>query len=309
MDHTVFTGNPLDRVSAKRPDSAWIAARLADPNARVLAVWNGRPFVETPGDEGREEGARLAYITAGEARRIAGDREDGLFFLGLDGETPVFGMEIGGASDPGEGAFERRTGRFAELRGVALALPPSEAAVVATAKSLLDWHRRHGFCSACGNASRSVDSGWRRVCPACETEHFPRVDPVVIMLAVANDKCLLGRNAGWPEGRMSALAGFMEPGETIEEACARELKEESGLVVRSVAYHSSQPWPFPSSLMIGLIAEVEDGQAVPDGVEILELRWFARDEARDVLAGRHPEVATPGGLGIARTLFASWCAG
>jgi len=303
MDPIVFTGNPLDRVSPKRGDAEWLRAQLDDSSARVLAMWNGRPLVETPSDEGREEGARLAYLTVEQARAAAGDRAEGLLLLGLDGEAPVFAVEVLGEAEPDF------AGRFAELRAVALALSRPEAGIVATAKSLFDWHRRHGYCSACGNASRSVDAGWRRVCPACETEHFPRVDPVVIMLAVSNGRCLLGRNAGWPEGRMSALAGFMEPGETIEAACARELNEEAGLVVRSVAYHSSQPWPFPSSLMIGLMADVEEGPAVPDGVELVELRWFTRDEAREVLEGRHAEVAAPSALGVARALLESWCAG
>jgi NAD+ diphosphatase len=257
-------------------------------------MWEGKPFVA--------EDARIAYLTADRAVAAAGGT-DGFLFLGMDGDTPVFAVELASEDSLGE------AGRFAELRSVALDLPGPEAGIVATAKSLFDWRRRHRFCAACGAPTRGVDAGWRRLCPACGSEHFPRVDPVVIMLAVSNGRCLLGRNVGWPEGRMSALAGFMEPGETIEAACARELKEEASLVVRSVVYHSTQPWPFPSSLMIGLIAEVEEGPGVPDGVEVEELRWFTREEAREVLEGRHAEVATPGGLGVARQLLASWVEG
>jgi NAD+ diphosphatase len=296
MKVNVFAGNPLDRVSVKRADEAWIGAQLRSPNTPVLAMWEGKPFVT--------EDATIAYLTAERATEAAGG-PDGFLFLGMDGDTPVFAVELVGATDPAEG-LPKGLGRFAELRGVALDLPGPEAGIVATAKSLFDWRRRHRFCAACGSPTRGVDAGWRRLCPACGAEHFPRVDPVVIMLPVANGRCLLGRNVGWPEGRMSALAGFMEPGETIEAACARELKEEASLVVTGVVYHSTQPWPFPSSLMIGLIAEVEEGPGVPDGVEVEEVRWFTREEARDVLEGRHTEVASLGGLGVARQLLASW---
>jgi NAD+ diphosphatase len=291
MNVNVFAGNPLDRQSTRRADEAWIGEQLRNPNTPVLAMWEGKPFVA--------EDARIAYLTADRAVAAAGGT-DGFLFLGMDGDTPVFAVELASEDSLGE------PGRFAELRSVALDLPGPEAGIVATAKSLFDWRRRHRFCAACGAPTRGVDAGWRRLCPACGAEHFPRVDPVVIMLAVSNGRCLLGRNVGWPEGRMSALAGFMEPGETIEAACARELKEEASLVVKRVVYHSTQPWPFPSSLMIGLIAEVEEGPGVPDGVEVEELRWFTREEARTVLEGRHAEVATPGGLGVARQLLASW---
>jgi NAD+ diphosphatase len=292
----VFAGSPLDRASVRRTDEGWLGERLRSPRTPVVAMWEGKPLVT--------EEARIAYLTADRALDAA-EHPSTVLFLGLDGDTPVFAVEMTGAADPTDGPLAGM-GRFAELRGVALSLPGPEAAVIAAAKSLFDWHRRHGFCSACGAATRVVDGGWRRACPSCDAEHFPRVDPVVIMLPVANGRCLLGRNVGWPEGRMSALAGFMEPGESIEEACARELREEAGLVVTRVAYHSSQPWPFPSSLMIGLVAEVAEAPATPDGVELEELRWFTREEARAVLDGHHPEVATPGGLGVARQLLAAW---
>jgi NAD+ diphosphatase len=174
------------------------------------------------------------------------------------------------------------------------------------AKSLFDWHRRHSFCSVCGTASAMKSAGWKRVCPQCNAEHFPRVDPVVIMLPVFGDRCLVGRQAIWPAGRMSALAGFLEPGESIEEACAREVKEEAGLTVTRVVYHASQPWPFPSTLMIGLFAEVADDRAVPDGVEIESLRWLTRDEARAAVEGRHPDLTAPAKFAIATHLLAAW---
>jgi NAD+ diphosphatase len=181
------------------------------------------------------------------------------------------------------------------------------------AKSLFDWRRRHGFCSACGQMSNDACGGWKRICPACSTEHFPRVDPVTIMLPVyrggPEPVCLVGRQAVWPAGRMSALAGFLEPGETIEEACAREIAEESGLTATAVRYHSSQPWPFPSQLMIGLIAEVSDDQATPDQTELEAVAWLTRAEAKALLAGTHPAFKAPGSIAISRVLIQAWVDG
>jgi NAD+ diphosphatase len=199
------------------------------------------------------------------------------------------------------------------MREAAGLLGGPDAAMAGTAKSLFDWRRRHGFCAACGTESENACGGWKRVCPACAAEHFPRVDPVTIMLPVYRGGpepiCLLGRQAAWPEGRMSALAGFLEPGETIEEACAREIAEEAGLTVTTVRYHSSQPWPFPSQLMIGLIAEVDSDDARPDQTELVAVAWLTRTEAADVLAGRHPAIMAPPPIAIARTLLQAWVDG
>ena len=151
-----------------------------------------------------------------------------------------------------------------------------------------------------------VDGGWKRACPACKAEHFPRTDPVVIMLAVHGDRCMLGRQEIWPKGMFSALAGFLEPGESIEEACARELEEEAGLKTLSVEYHSTQPWPYPSSLMIGLIAQVASDEATPDQTELSEVRWFTKAEARDVLAGKVEGTFAPGPMAIAHQLLKTW---
>lgn len=287
--HNTFGGNPLDRASERRSDAAWLDARLWDPATVSVALWNGAPLVA--GDP-----PRLARLPID---RSQVDHER-LLFLGLDGETAVFAVDLEGETAPAA------PGAFAELRRLAPVLAPAEAGIAATAKSVFDWRRRHRFCSNCGHATQAVDGGWKRLCSACEAEHFPRTDPVVIMLALNGDRCLLGRHGSWSSRRFSALAGFMEPGETIEEACARELKEEAGLSALSVAYHSSQPWPWPSQLMIGLFAEVADGEAVPDGVELEELRWFTRAEAHDLLEGRHPTAIAPPSLAIAHQLLRSW---
>jgi NAD+ diphosphatase len=296
-----FAGNPLDRASERRSDAAWIAGRLEEPGARVAALWNGSPLL----DEGAE-GPRLAYLDPALAGQLA--EADGLLFLGLGPEGPVFALELDDGSDPAEGPL-RGLGRFSDMRTAGALLPAGDGGIAATARAVFEWHRRHRFCSACGQPSRAADAGWRRVCPACRTEHFPRTDPVVIMLPTLGERCLLGRQAAWPDGRYSALAGFLEPGESIEEACARELREEAALETVSVVYHSSQPWPFPSSLMIGLFAEVANDQATPDQTELEAVRWFSRDEVPELLGGRVEGVRPPPPLAIAHQLLKSWAAG
>ena len=275
-----FIHNPLDRADERRTDDAWIRARLDDPATVVFALRQGpngaEPLVR--------DGALARVTIADESPLFLGIR-DGVAHFAIDTEREC------------EGAA------FHDFRSIVPNLSHEEAAIAATARCLFNWHRRHGFCAVCGAASRIAKSGWQRICPSCNAEHFPRVDPVVIMLPIFRGRCLLGRAAAWPPRRMSALAGFVEPGETIEEACAREVKEEAGLTATRVTYFASQPWPFPSSLMIGLFAEVESDAAVPDGTELAEVRWLTREEARAALDGEHPEVLPPSTLGISRYLI------
>ncbi len=295
-----FSGNPLDRASYRRTDEAWIAEGLAAPRSLAVALWNGKPLVE----DAKGGGVQIAYLAADMARTLSGGPEH-LLFLGLWKEDAVFAVDLEGGADPAEGPLEG-LGRFEELRAIALTLPAGDAAILATAKSVFEWRRKHRHCAACGQITEVVDGGWKRVCPACRAQHFPRTDPVVIMLAAKGEKCLLGRQAAWPEGMYSALAGFLEPGESIEEACARELFEEAAVRVTSVRYHSTQPWPWPSTLMIGLIAQIETDDAVADNVEIDEVRWFGRDEARALIRGDHPDAKAPPGLAIAHQLIKAW---
>jgi NAD+ diphosphatase len=295
----VFAGSPLDRDSYRRSDEVWVAERLADPDSLAVAMWNGKPLVE----DGKD-GVQIAYLAAGMAKALAGGVEH-LLFLGLWQGTAVFAVDIEGDTDPADGPLEG-LGRFEDLRSIAVTLAPTEAAILATAKSMFEWRRRHRFCAACGAPSEPIEGGWKRVCRTCGTQHFPRTDPVVIMLPTVGERCLLARQAAWPKATYSALAGFLEPGESIEEACARELFEEAAVRTRRVRYHSTQPWPYPSSLMIGLIAEIEDGEPTADNIEIDEVRWFSRAEARALVRGDHADAKAPGALAIAHQLIKAW---
>ncbi|MGZ8364554.1 MAG: NAD(+) diphosphatase [Caulobacteraceae bacterium] len=297
-----YAGNPLDRQSVMRGDVEWVAERLSRADTRLHPLWKGQPFVTT-----KDGGVSLASIPLEVAKNTANADEDFLF-LGLDRGAAVFAADLGGGADPADGPLHG-FGKFQDLRSVTPLLSAEEAAIAATARGVFEWSRRHRFCSACGQPSNVVEAGWRRRCPACATEHFPRTDPVVIMLPVFGDRCLVGRQASWPEGRYSALAGFLEPGETIEEACAREVLEECGLEVTDVAYHSSQPWPYPSSLMIGLTAQVSGDDAAPDQTELEAVCWLTRAEARAVIAGDHPDILAPWPHAIAWRLINSWAHG
>lgn len=298
-----FAGNPLDRCGDRRADADFQAAAKADPAALALVIWNGQVLAEPDGAGGE----RLAWLRYPLAAAAVGGRDERTAFLGRWREAPVFATSFEGVADPTAGPLAG-LGRFLDLRAAGAALPAAEAAMAATAKSLFEWAARHRFCAGCGQESAPVDLGWKRLCPSCGTQHFPRVDPVTIMLPVVGDRCLLGRGVGWPEGRMSALAGYLEPGESIEEGCARELREEAGLDTLKVRYHSSQPWPFPSSLMIGLVAGVADAEASPDQTELEEVRWFTRDEIARMLSD--PDgfdgVKPPPRLAIARRLMQAW---
>ena len=300
-----FAGNPLNRDSERRGDEAFIAEKLADAESLAVALWNGKPLVEDVlGEDGQSTGVQIAYLRADMAQDLAGGSEK-LLYLGLWKDIAVFAVDIEGAADPAEGPLQG-LGKFEELRAAAATLPPADAGILATAKSMFEWRRRHRWCSACGQKTEVSDAGWKRVCPACEAEHFPRTDPVAIMLAVHEGKCLLGRQAAWPAGMFSALAGFVEPGETIEEACARELQEEAGLKATAVRYHSSQPWPWPGSLMMGLIAEVDSADAAPDQTELEEVRWFSKEEAAQLIKGELEGAFCPPSLAIAHQLIKAW---
>ena len=281
-----FTGNALDRATYHRADAAWLAARKAD--GLFLPFWQNRPLV-------RDD--RAAFLSGRAAW------ENCLcVFLGLDGEQPLFAVDLPDQSEPqlGEGAFQ-------DMRAAAFILPAHDTAVAGQAKALIDWHRRHGFCPNCGHATAPVDAGYRRLCPACKAEHFPRTDPVVIMLPLLGDRCLVGRNKRFPPGLYSAFAGFVESGESMEEAVRRELMEEVNLRAGAVRYHASQPWPFPSSLMLGCYADAESENFHIDGHEIEDARWLSKAEARARLAHEiEDELKLPVTIAIAHHLIRDW---
>jgi NAD+ diphosphatase len=219
-------------------------------------------------------------------------------FLGVMDGVAVFADHIAAA--------EPERGRPAGLREAATGLPIPEAALAAYAGSLLAWHRRHRFCANCGAPTEPRDGGHERVCPSCEAHHFPRTDPVVIVrVGDGGDGLLLGRQASWPEGRFSLLAGYVEPGETLEEAVRREVLEESGVPLAAVSYVASQPWPFPSSLMLGFRALAERGEPAPGDDELAEVRWFERRELERAARGEGPLMLSPP-YSIARRLIDDW---
>jgi NAD+ diphosphatase len=193
------------------------------------------------------------------------------------------------------------------MRSAAFVLPARDTAIAGQAKALLDWHKRHSFCPNCGHATELMDGGYRRLCPACSAEHFPRTDPVVIMLPLLGDRCLIGRNKRFPPGLYSAFAGFVEPGENMEEAVRRELMEEVNLKVGAVRYHATQPWPFPSSLMLGCYAEADNADFRIDGHEIEDARWLTKNEVRARLAHEIEDaVKLPVVIAIAHHLIRDW---
>ncbi|MBL8536088.1 MAG: NAD(+) diphosphatase [Hyphomonadaceae bacterium] len=290
-----FTRSPLDRAAHHRRDREWINAALEHSNTKVVPFFQHRPFVVERAGE-----VAIGWLGAHTLGRIASE-EAPLLFLGLDREqTPHFAVM---ATD---GELLADLGRFDDLRALGPRLTRNELAILGPAKSVFEWHARHGFCAHCGAATLIVEAGWRRDCPACKAEHFPRVDPVCIMLPTFSDKCLLGRQRAWPRGMHSALAGFIEPGETIEEAVARETLEEAGLIVSEVTLHSTQPWPFPHSLMIGALAEVTHDAERIDPHELESARWFSREEARALIAGSFQGAFCPPPFAIAHQLLKTW---
>ncbi|WP_245942037.1 NAD(+) diphosphatase [Sphingomonas gilva] len=281
-----LTGSPLDRADKLRGDPEAFAALLGDVRARVLDLTSLDPVVTAEG--------MIGWKSLAEAH----DQAE-LILLGLDGGVPHLVEWRMGQPDP----IPRSPAVFRALA----TLSPDQAQIYASARSLLEYHRRHGFCANCGAVTRIFRAGWGRRCDACGTEHFPRVDPVVIMLAEHDDRVLIGRSAGYPPGRYSALAGFVEPAESIEEAVARELHEEAGIRVSDVRYVASQPWPFAHSLMMGCMAAAADDALTIDATELEDAIWVSRDAVRAAMAGDPdaPFLAPPP-YAIAHTLFARW---
>ena len=264
MGPLAFCGCRLDRADHVRADPEALAGHMGW-RARLLALDGMMPAIDDDG--------RLAWGTLADA---PDDAE--LVFLGLDEGRGCF------AAVPPRGDASPRMAN-PQLWSLMASLAPEDLALYGGARSVVDWHARHRFCAACGEATTLAKGGWQRDCGACGAQHFPRTDPVTIMLVEHGGRLMLGRGLGWPEGRFSALAGFVEPGESIEEAVAREVLEESGVRVRDVTYVASQPWPFPSQLMIGCHSYADDDALKIDETEMAEVRWFTRNEVEAALAG------------------------
>ncbi|MHA6722025.1 NAD(+) diphosphatase [Sphingomonas sp. RS2018] len=282
-----FTGARLDRADHMRGDEAALAAAQADPRARLMRLNAGDPEIDAEG----------CIVWRPFADRAA----DGTpIFLGFDPDRrPCFAE-----SRPDDLAGPARSRALYVMLD---AMPADEAAIFGTVRSLTGWHARHRFCANCGHGTAMIRAGWARKCGGCGTEHFPRTDPVVIMLAEYEGRALVGRGRGFPPGRYSALAGFVEPGESVEEAVAREVCEETGVRVRDVRYVASQPWPFPGQLMIGAFATAEGDTLTIDAAEIEDAMWVTRDEVRAALTGEaDARFIAPPPYAIARTLLETW---
>lgn len=281
-----FTGCRIERADHVRADPEALAGHMTW-RARLLALEGMMPAVD-------EEG-RLAWRTLADA---AEDAE--LVFLGLHEGRGCF------AAVPPQGDAAPRMAN-PQLWSLMATLAPEDLALYGGARSLVDWHARHRFCASCGGRTKLAKGGWQRNCESCGAEHFPRTDPVTIMLVEHEGRLMLGRGLGWPEGRFSALAGFVEPGESIEEAVAREVFEESGVRVRDVTYVASQPWPFPSQLMIGCHSHADDDALTIDATELADVRWFTREDIAAALAGaEEASFSAPPPHAIAHHLLQWW---
>jgi NAD+ diphosphatase len=302
-----FSGARLDRAADERKDPVWVAAQLEHPGARAVVTGDAGVLVTVT------DPPRVALVPLGEA---PGGGEP--LLLGLDEAGPVFAVDADpdhdivpppliaahGVGEPDPATATRPYG----LRDAVASLPQSDGGLVAYACAVVNWHRRHGHCSVCGAATALAAGGLQRVCPDCGTHHFPRTDPVVIMLVTGGrERVLLGRQASWPPGRYSTLAGFVEPGESLEEAVAREVREEAGVIVGAPRYVSSQPWPFPASLMLGFSVPWSSGEPVRQEDEIEDVRWFTRDEVAAAASwDGEGDLLLPPRHAIARRLIDAW---
>ncbi|MGE3245945.1 MAG: NAD(+) diphosphatase [Beijerinckiaceae bacterium] len=312
---TGYAVNPLDRLSNRRDDAAYLAELMDAPATRFIVIGRDRPVLKRleEGYDALFTRAEMEAAGAGGECALLGVRDGIAFFARLlDDETVVIQdvADEGGLVDTRQFLIPGRSDLFVhDLRAMAIegCMPLEVCGLLGQAKSLLHWHRRHRFCSNCGAPSQMSAGGWRRDCPACKSMHFPRTDPVVIMLAVSEGQCLLGRQPRFNKGMYSALAGFLEPGETIEDAVRREIWEESGIRIGRVAYLASQPWPFPSSLMIGAVGEALNRDIVVDKTELEDCRWFSHDDVVKMFERNHPDgFLAPHKLAIAHHLLRAW---
>jgi NAD+ diphosphatase len=293
----IFAGVYLDRCTHRRKDAAWLTATLRSPEARFVPFWREEHLAT------RDEAPRAVFL-AGRAARAAFEREEDAVFLGEFADCPCFAIELRPDHDPHEIINDGIA--FQSLRALATRLPSEEAGLLAYARALLLWHKAHRYCGICGSPAVAGEGGHVRTCtnPTCGSQQFPRIDPAVIVLVSRGERCLLGRQPQWPAGVYSTIAGFVEPGESLEDAVRREVAEETGVRVGRMQYHSSQPWPFPSSIMLGFNAEAETDEIHLADSELEDARWFTRGEIADRI--RSGTRGVPADLSIAFRLVSDW---
>jgi NAD+ diphosphatase len=299
LGQPAFVTHVLDRAAHLRTDDAKLLALEGKHDTRAYVLHRDSLVVA------RENGGSRALLTIDEALKHGAN--PGTIFLGLRDGAAIFGMGIGAPAV--EKLLTRDDVAVSELRGMAMqgVVPPDQLSAIAMAKSLVSWHQRHGYCANCGTRTAMKQGGWKRDCPNCKAEHFPRTDPVVIMLVTSGDKVLLGRQKQFPPGMYSCLAGFVEAAETIEDAVRREILEESGIRCTDVNYYMTQPWPYPSSLMIGCTARATNEDIIVDHSELEDARWFDRNEAALMIKRQHPDgLAGPHPFAIAHHLVGRW---
>lgn len=312
-EQVTFGGSGLDRAGELRCNPEALAAAERDPAARAIVFWRGKPLISPERPAGL---IRLGLDHAAVAERtqapILLGREDGapVFAIDVSGWMPA-GMDVGSLGafmDPSEQRHPALPDWmvFAELRRVMTWLSPRDAELAASGKAVLGWHETHKFCARCGEESQISQGGWQRLCGACGASHFPRTDPVVIMLVTRGNSVLVGRSPGWPKGMYSLLAGYVEPGESLEGAVRREVFEEAGIEVGEVGYLASQPWPFPASLMFGCWGHATSEEITIDPVEIEDARWITREEMMEISQGHHPVVLPARKGAIAHFLIERW---
>ena len=311
LEPNFYAASGLDRVAHLRADEGWLRAQLVASQTRIVPVWRSKNLV-TADDDGNPSSEPL-FLLASETRvhveAALGDGLETIVLLGLADGIAHFALDLSHLEESDDLPSLAGPGVFADLRAVGPQMPRPLGAILAYARGILTWHRRHLFCGRCGNPTESSDAGHIRRCtnPNCAMTHFPRTDPAVIMLVTRGEQCLMGRQKVWMPGMYSTLAGFVEPGETLEEAVAREVFEETGIRVTDVRYNSSQPWPFPTSLMLGFHATALDSEIKLAEDELEDAQWFSRDFIR----GHEPNETfrTPRRDSIAWRLIRDWLDG
>ncbi len=298
LGHNFYSATPLDRLWHRRPDDRWFSAKLQNPNARFIPIWQSKNLVS------QESSPHPVELTPKDVADIVSDAPS-IVLLGKKDKRIYFAIDLPPNGPTAPIAF-KDLGSFRDLRGVGPLLDHREAALLAYARAITHWHSQNSYCGACGYKTKSTHGGHVRVCTneSCGKEHFPRTNPAIIVLITYGELCLLGRQPQWPAGMYSTIAGFVEPGESLEDAVMREASEETGIQIKKLNYQSSQPWPFPSSIMLGFRAEAADRKIQLRDHELEDARWFSRHEIETAL--RQGDLRLPTPVSIAFRLIQEW---